>query len=158
EGYGLLPSISPDGKRVYYLRRASGARRGLTGELWVADLESGQRGRLFPDFLMRHYSISADGQRVVFVVSDDKGRHPVWLAALDGRSAPRQLTTIAGWKAYFSVGGYIVLKGEEKGTRSVYRVKESGGELEKLLRIDSALSLFAVSPDGKWVVIPGSGD
>jgi Tol biopolymer transport system component len=27
----------------------------------------------------------ADGQRVVFVASDDTGRSPVWLAALNGR-------------------------------------------------------------------------
>ena len=51
----------------------------------VADLESGQRQRLLPDFLMRHYTISADGRRVVFVASDDAGRTPVWLAALNVR-------------------------------------------------------------------------
>ena len=66
----------------------------MSGELWVADLESGQRQRLLPDFLMQHYTISADGQRVVFVGPDDAGRSPVWLAALDGRSAPRQVTAI----------------------------------------------------------------
>ena len=91
EGYALLPSVSPDGKKLYYLLRAGGARHFVSGELWVADLESGQRQRLLPDFLMQHYTISADGQRVVFVVADEAGRSPVWLAALDGRSAPRQV-------------------------------------------------------------------
>ena len=73
EGYGLLPSISPDGKKLYYLLRAGGARHFARGELWVADLGSGQRQRLLPDFLVRHYAISADGQRVVFVVSEERG-------------------------------------------------------------------------------------
>jgi len=86
----------------------------VSGELWVADLESGQRQRLLPDCLMQHYAISADGQRVVFVVSDDTGRSPVWLAALNGRSAPRQVTK-DGQEAYFGAGGYLVFVGEEKG-------------------------------------------
>ena len=81
EGFALLPSISADGKKLYYLRRA-GARSIVNGELWVADLESGQRERLLPDFLMRHYSISPDGQRLVFVAAEESGKNPVWLAAL----------------------------------------------------------------------------
>jgi hypothetical protein len=120
----------------------------VSGELWVADLESGQRQRRLPDFLMSHYAISADGQRVVFVASDDTGRSPVWLAALNGRSAPRQIATTDGWKAYFA-GGYVVFFGVEKGTKFVYRVKEDGSELQKVVRIDSAALLFSASPDGK---------
>src|SRR5207247_6988258 len=122
EGYGLLSSVSSDGRKLYYMLRAGGARHFVSGELWVADLESGQRQRLLPDFLIRHYAISADGQRVVFVVSDDTGRSPVWVAALNGRSAPRQVTTNDGRKAYFAAGGYVFFMGEEKGTRFVYRV------------------------------------
>ena len=56
--------------------RAGGARNFLTDELWVADLESGQRERLLPDFRLRHYNISADGERIVFVAADEKGRTP----------------------------------------------------------------------------------
>ncbi len=111
EGYAFLPSISPDGKKLYYLVRAGGARTFMTGSLWVADLESGQRQRLLADFQMRHYTISPDGQRVVFVASDDAGRTPVWLAALDGRSAPRRLTAMdRSYVAYFGARGDVVLR------------------------------------------------
>ena len=58
EGFALFPSLSPDGKKLYYLLRAGGARSWMSGELWVADLESGQRQRLLPDFLMQHYTVS----------------------------------------------------------------------------------------------------
>jgi WD40 repeat protein len=59
EGDGFLPTISPDGTKLYYLVRAKGARNiRMSGELWVADLESGQRQRLLPDFLMQHYTMS----------------------------------------------------------------------------------------------------
>src|SRR5262249_39778972 len=80
EGFGVLPSISPDSKKLYYLMRAAGLRHFIRGELWVADVVSGHRQRQLPDFLMQHYAISADGQRVVFVAADDKGRSPVWVA------------------------------------------------------------------------------
>lgn len=156
EGYGLLPSVSPDGKKLYYLLRAGGVRHFVSGELWVADLESGRHQRLLPDFLMKHYAISADGQRVVFVRSGDKGHAPVWLAALDGRSVPREVTTKDAWKAYFVAGGYLVFMAEEK--KVVYRIKEDGSELQKVVRIESSAPLFSVSPDGKWIAIPDSTD
>src|SRR5262249_55420241 len=108
EGYGLSPSVSPDGKKLYYLLRAGEAPHFASGELWLADLESGERRRLFSDFLMRHYAISADGQRVVFVAPDDAGRSRVWLAALNGRAAPRQIAK-GGWKAYFAGAGFIMI-------------------------------------------------
>jgi Tol biopolymer transport system component len=158
EGYALLPSVAPDGRKLYYLLRAGGERHFVSGELWVADLESGQRQRLLPDFLMQHYAISADGQRVVFVAADDTGRSPVWLATLDGRSAPRQVTTQDGWKASFGAGGDVVFLGVENGIKFVFRVREDGSDLQKILRFDSPSTLFNVSPDGKWVAIPGSSD
>jgi dipeptidyl aminopeptidase/acylaminoacyl peptidase len=155
EGYGLLPSVSPDGKKVYYLLRKS-AHHFVSGELWVADLESRQRQRLFPDFLMKHYAISPDGQRVVFVVSGHRARSPVWVANLDGVSAPRQVTTTDSWRAYFAPGGYVVFAGEVQ--KAVYRVKEDGTELQKLISVESFGALFSVSPDGKWLVIPKEAD
>jgi dipeptidyl aminopeptidase/acylaminoacyl peptidase len=150
EGYAFLPSVSPDGKKLYYLVRAGGARNFVTGGLWVADLESGQRQRLLPDFQMQHYTISADGQRVVFVASDDAGRTPVWLAALNGRTAPRRLTTIDSWTAYFGAPGEVVFAGEEKAVGFIYRIKDDGSELQKMLPTPN-LFPYGVSPDGQWV-------
>ena len=39
EGFAFLPSISPDGKKLYYLVRAGGVRNWISGGLWVADLD-----------------------------------------------------------------------------------------------------------------------
>jgi hypothetical protein len=82
----------------------------------------------------------------------------VWLAALDGRSAPRQVAANDAWKAYLVAGGYVTFVGEEKGMKFVYRVKEDGSELQKVVRIESAGALFSASPDGKWVAIQGAPD
>jgi Tol biopolymer transport system component/predicted Ser/Thr protein kinase len=157
EGYGLLPSVSPDGEMLYYLVRARGARNVVSGELWVANLESGQRQRLLPDFLMQHYAISSDGQRVVFVVADDTGHSPVWLAALTGRSAPRRVTTQDGWKAFFGAGNEVLFVGEDNGAKVIYRVKEDGSELQRVVGTASG-AVFSVSPDGKWVLVSSSTD
>src|SRR5262249_2185178 len=70
---------------------------------------------------------------------------------------PRQVTTNDGRKAYFLANGYVVFTGEENGTWFVYRVKEDGSELQKVVRIRNPLSLSSAAPDGKWLVIqPGS--
>lgn len=155
EGYAFMPSISADGKRLYYLLRAGASRHFVRGEFWVADLESGQRQRLLPDFLMQHFAISSDGQRVVFVRADDTGRYPAWLAALNSSSPPRQVTTKDASRAYFGGANYLFFVGVDTGPKFIYRVKEDGSELQQIVNTSSE---FGVSPDGKWVVIQGSGD
>ena len=150
EGFAFFPTVSPDGKKVYYLVRAGGAQNFMTGGLWAADLDSGQRQRLLPDFQMRHYTISADGQRVVFVAADEKGLTPVWLASLNGRTAPRRLTTIDSSEAYFGAPGEVVFAGKEKAVIFIYRIKDDGSELQKMIPTPMLMP-FGVSPDGRWV-------
>jgi Tol biopolymer transport system component len=163
EGFALFPSLSLDGKKLYYLLRAGGARSWMSGELWVADLESGQRQRLLPDFLMQHYTVSPDGQRVVFVVADDTGRAPVWIASLDRGSAPRQVAASEGLMAFFGAGGDVLFVGRENGNIFIYRVKDDGNESPKVVpaplyqgrQLDFTGGVPAVSSDGKWVVVQG---
>jgi Tol biopolymer transport system component len=150
EGWALLPSFSPDGKQLYYLMHV-GARTAVNGELWVTDLQSGQRQRLLRDFRMRHYTISPDGERVVFCAADSAGRAPVWLARLDGQVAPRQLTKIDAYTAFFAGSADIVFLG---GT-VVYRIKEDGTDLQRIVS-EPMPFLENVSPDGRWVVGWGS--
>jgi Tol biopolymer transport system component len=149
EGYGLLPTISADGKKLYYMVRAAGLGSFISGGLWVADLESGQRQRLLRDFRMQNYDISADGQRVVFVAADPTVQSPLWLAPLDGRSAPRRLVESDVIYAFFGASGDVFFAARENQTNFIYRVKEDGSELKKFVQ---ASNLFGVSPDGQWVV------
>jgi WD40 repeat protein len=150
EGFAFFPTVSPDGTKVYYLVRAGGARNFIAGGLWAADLDSGQRQRLLPDFQMVHYSVSADGQRVVFVAADDDGRTPVWLASLDGRIAPRRLSNIDGWVAYFGAPGEVVFAGVEQQQSFMFRINDDGSGLQKISPTPMLLP-FSVSPDGRWV-------
>jgi dipeptidyl aminopeptidase/acylaminoacyl peptidase len=151
EGYGFRPTISPDARKLYYLVRVLGSRSWISGGLWVADLESGQRERLLPGFEMQFYSISPDGERVVFVAVDKGGRSPVLLAALNGRTPPRRLGTIDGAMAFFGAPGEVVF-GSQEQTPLIYRINEDGSGLQKLNATPMLLP-FAVSPDGRWVPV-----
>ena len=149
EGYVFMPSLSADGKKLYYLVRSYGLRTWNQGGLWVADLETGQRQRLFADVQMIHYSISADGQRVVFVSVDEEGRNPVWLSSLNGQRPPRQISTMDAAAAFFGAPGEVLFGGQQDFM--VYRVKDDGSELQKV--ITTPLLPLAVSPDGQWIAV-----
>jgi dipeptidyl aminopeptidase/acylaminoacyl peptidase len=150
EGYSFWPSISPDGKKLYYLVRTGGTESYIKGGLWVTNLDTRQRQRLLPDFQMQRYSISPDGQRVVFTAVEEAGRTPVWLAFLNGQTAPQRLTTMNSWEAYFGAPGEVVFEGDEKGIAYIFRVKEDGSEVQKMILTPFLISQ-GVSPDGRWV-------
>jgi serine/threonine protein kinase len=147
EGYSFAPSISPDGKKVYYLIREGGTTSFIAGGLWSVDLESGQREHLIPDFQIRQFHVSPDGQRVAFIPSGKDGRSPVWIAFLDGKTAPRQVSAMDSWQVYFGAPGELIF---EDGNLLAHRVKEDGTGLESLLNT-AGIFLFAVSPDGRWI-------
>jgi Tol biopolymer transport system component len=153
EGYASLPQFSADGKKLYYLLRSRANRRFVSGELWVANLETGQRERLLPDFLMEHYDVAADGSRIVFAAIDEAGHSPVWLATLDGRTAPRRLATIDATRTFFGASGDVYFLGaEDEIKKFVYRVREDGSVLQKALPIPVAY-FYDVSPDAKSLAV-----
>jgi Tol biopolymer transport system component len=154
ESYSFLPSFSADGKKLYYIVRNGGGLLAAYGNLWATDLESGQRQRLLADFQMWHYSISRDGKRVVFAAPKETGRPGVWLAALDGSSAPRQFSSSFGLTAFFGREGDVFYSAFEKQEElgAVYRVKEDGGDLRKAIP-QPTYFLHGVSPDGKYLAV-----
>ena len=150
EGYAFLPSLSADGKKLFYVLRTGVQWHFARGALWTLDLESGQRDRLLPDFLMEQYNVSSDGKRLVFISADAAGRSSIWAATLDGRSAPRRLTSQYATGAFFGADGDVIFLGEEHGSSFIYRVKEDGSGLQKVVS-NPVEFLYSVSPDGKWV-------
>ena len=150
EGYGFRPSVSHDGRKIYYLVRAASTGSFISGELWVADLTSGQKQRLLPDFAMHYFSISRDGQQVTFA-ADREGQSGVWLARLDAKTPPRQLATMAAWETYFGRAGEVIFTaGESSGRLFVYRVNEDGSGLEKMIATSNIFP-FSASPDGEYI-------
>jgi hypothetical protein len=76
----------------------------------------------------------------------------VWLAALDGRSAPRRLTPRDASRAFFGAGNDVFFVGEDDGVKFVYRVKDDGSDAEKIVRTSNTTG-FNVCPDGTCVVV-----
>ena len=153
QGYAFQPSFSADGKRLYYLQRARANRRFVSGELWVVDLETGTRGHLLSDFLMEHYNVAADGNRIVFVALDEAGHSLLWIAALDGSSPPRRLSTLDCVRALFGIQDDVYFVGGETiATPFLYHVNADGSGLQKVLP-NPILFLYDVSPDGKWLAV-----
>jgi len=147
-GYAFLPTFSPDGRRMCYLQRSKANRRFVSGELWATDIASGARERLLGDFLMEHYSLSADGSHIVFVSINDAGRSELWLAALDARTAPVRLASFDNVvRALFHPDGHVLFVGGERGAPFLYRIAQDGSGLQKLLPTPVTF-IFGVAPDG----------
>jgi DNA-binding winged helix-turn-helix (wHTH) protein/Tol biopolymer transport system component len=150
EGYASLPRFSPDGKKLYFLLRSRANRRYVSGELWAANLETGQHERLLPELLLEDYSISPDGSRIVFVVTSDDGDSRVWLGTLEGGTAPRRLSTIDANRAFFGSGGEVFFTGGEYGKRFVYSASEDRPDPQKAIP-NPIIYAYDVSPDAKAV-------
>jgi Tol biopolymer transport system component len=151
EAFSFQPAFSADGKKLYYLVRTAGGLLSAFGGLWVIDLDSGKRQRLLPEFKMWSYSISRDGKRVLFAAERKTGNSGVWLAALDGRSAPRQFTSDPAVAAYFGANGDIFYSLVEQAGFGVYHVNEDGSGLRRMM----AGGLNGVSPDGRYLAVSG---
>ena len=153
QGYAFQPSFSADGKHLYYLQRSRTNRRFVSGELWVVNLETGTRERLLPDFLLEHYSLSADASRIVFIALDDRGHSPLWVAALDGSSPPHQLSSLDCVRALFGTQNDVYfVGGETTATPFLYHINTDGSGLQKIMP-NQVLFLYDVSPDGKWLAV-----
>jgi hypothetical protein len=129
--------------------RANGLRAWNQGVLWVADLDTGRHQRLFSGGQLLYYSLSADGQRIVFVTIDDRARSPVWVAPLKNPNAARQITTANASFAYLGAPGEVMFGGAEDF--AIVRITEGGGEPQKV--IPTPLMPLSVSSDGEWIAV-----
>jgi DNA-binding winged helix-turn-helix (wHTH) protein/Tol biopolymer transport system component len=151
EGYASSPRFSPDGNRLYYLLRSGANRRYVSGELWSANLETGKRERLLPEFLLADYSVSRDGNRILFVTIADDGATSVWMALLDGRTVPYRLSNVTAERAFFGADGEVFFLGaDETNRRFLYRIHEDGSDLQKAI-LDPIVDVYDVSPNGQSV-------
>ncbi len=159
QGFSFLPSLSSDGESLYYLERSRASRRFVSGELWTVSLETGQRRRLLTDFLMEHYSLSSDGNRVLFISVEETGSSQLWIAPLNGSASPHKLASSEySDRALFDPHGGVLFVGKEQGTSYLYHINEDGTGLQKLLP-EEVVYLYAVSPSGDAVAVwLGNGD
>jgi len=158
EGFAMLPtmlSTMPSGDRMFYLMR-TGSRGYASGELWALNPATGEKAHVLPGHVMATYSISGDGRRVVFTSSGNASDDGIWVADLDGRTAPRQLIRGAGLRAFFGGAGEIVYIGLQGERRYLFRMRPDGSHVEQI-RPEPIKNLITVSPDGRWAVVVPAG-
>jgi hypothetical protein len=156
EGNTFDGTFSVDGKQLYYLK--SGEQQEKT-ELWSMDLASGRSERVVPGYDLepgfngKNYTVSRDGQRVAFVMKDEKGVSHLWVSSTDHRTSPRELNSEEDEDApSFLPNGDLIYRAHEGGKSYLYTRRQDGSGRKKL-REQPILSLHAVSPDGRRSVV-----
>lgn len=156
EGYSYEPKFSPDGRSLYYLKKA------LPGssptELWRADITSGRREVLLPGIAVQAnpspaYDISPDGRQIVATGLDNRGKPRLWVVNTDRSAPPRQIPGIEGDLPFFGIHGEIFFHFHESGLASAFvsRVGTDGAGLRKIT--DEPITLLkGISPDRRWLL------
>ena len=153
EGNAAYPKFTSDGKKLCYRIVKEVPRFGTNrdpGEVWVADLGSGQSEPLAPGFQPVDYDISPDGQLVVMEAPDKEGKPRLWLTSLNKRSPPKQIPSVQGRHALFGPSNEIFFVGMDGPSGFAYRVRPDGTGLRKAVE-QPVLSLTTVTPDGNWI-------
>ena len=105
-------------------------------------------------------AVSPDGKRVAFTLrttdlAANRGRTDVWLVSADG-SGLRRLTAheAADSQARWSSDGHwIFFLSTRSGSAQVWRIAADGGEAEPVTRLARDVEAFAVTPDGRGLVV-----
>jgi hypothetical protein len=160
EGFATVPGLgfvgfgsgryafSRDGRRLFYLVRKEGSRAFQSGELWMADLESGRSEAVLPGVFLSNFDIAPDGKRVAYSSLNAGGSMRVWIASLDRRTPPQQITTFEADFPYFGLAGTLFFRGREGDSDILYGVELM---TRKPRRISEKPGLF--SPDGQWLLM-----
>lgn len=149
EGDTTAPSLSPDGRSLYLLM--SNGPNGKR-ELWVRDIATGHMSKVLPDVPMQEYTMSQDGKMVAYIGNDAGSNTGLWVAPTDRRSPPVRLSSSSGDDSpLFLPDGDLIFRSSEGGSNYVYRMKANGSD-RRMVVSQHILDLYAISPDGRWVV------
>jgi len=146
------PSISPDGKRVAYLKFREAGKSDLKSELWVSDLDGGNKTRLASAALLVTGDWSFDSARFVFMENTPK-QNKAYIVRADGRDL-RQVDRVAGWIGWIAWsrdGETIYLSSNEGDSkRMIWKASSTGFGVEQLLK--DGCTVTDVAPDGKHLL------
>ncbi|MGA3225024.1 MAG: protein kinase [Acidobacteriaceae bacterium] len=156
EKFAYLPSLSADGRTLYYLARKR-LDAFLSGELWLVDLHSGHKEQLVPEISIGRYSVSPDGKKVTFTRADSDNHSGIWIWFLDRHASPRQLVTPEADNPIFARNGEIFFSMKQGGFNYIFRMKEDGTDLRKAIP-DPVGHLISLSPDDRWIVASAHSD
>jgi eukaryotic-like serine/threonine-protein kinase len=151
EGIAARPQFAPDGKKLFFLvlTYTQYAQGFISGELFVADVATGEINKLIPGVQMSGYSVSSDGKQVVFAAYDKERRPHLWSATIDHSVPPRQLFPEEGDEPLCAPGGIVYYRARQSGINQLFRYKPDG--THEKVNFPAVNELQHISPDGKWV-------
>jgi DNA-binding winged helix-turn-helix (wHTH) protein/Tol biopolymer transport system component len=159
EGYAEAPSLSPDGTRLFYLARLRGRGHFSAGlypndDLWMVDLHTNRAAPLLSSFPVTGYSVAPDGQRVACSALDGAGKSHLWIAWIDRREPPKQISSRLSESEdipIFASNGDLFYRGSDGASHYLYRIRKGENAAEKVIQ-DAIVEPQSVSPDGRWAV------
>ena len=161
EGYALVPRLSRDGTRVFYLLvrdwwLSARGRVAASAELRSLDPKSGKSESVLSGMSVSDYEISRDEKEVAFTTTDGNGTSQIWWAALDRRTPPRQIAQ-GGDQVSFGPEEDLVFRSVAENN-ALIRIKKDGTGRSRVTAA-TVIDKFGLSPDGKWVIasLAGSG-
>ncbi len=154
EGYALVPRLSRDGTRVFYLLvrdwwLSARGRVAASAELRSLDPKSGKSESVLSGISVSDYEISRDEKEVAFTTTDGNGTSQIWLAALDRRTPPRQIAQ-GGDRVSFGPEEDLVFR-SVADNNTLIRIKKDGTGRSRVTAA-TVIDKFGLSPDGKWVI------
>jgi Tol biopolymer transport system component len=147
------PRVSSDGKRVAFETRDPSGPDGP--RLWIAELSNiaGRRPLALVAGPMNWAPMwTPDGERLVFIVSGERGDAVYWRQADGTGNAEHLIDTRAaeGWNAGATQLRFLTLKGNRDYGISLFDMKSRS--VTRLVDWpDSAQHSSSMSPDGKWM-------
>jgi hypothetical protein len=150
EGSAFHAMLSPDGKRLFFLRRQGASPN--ENELWSRDLASGRSDALVTGQSIQNFFLSPDQTLVAFSVREGNASQ-IFLAPLD-RSSPPRLVAQGGDIVTMSSGGDLIFRQLGEKANYLARIHPDGSGLERILDTPIA-ERFGASPDGEWVSVSG---
>ena len=161
EGYAFAPQLTADATVLYYLQANRGRTVGASKQepqreqeetkLIRVDLQTGGSQEILSGVSIVDFSISNDGQQVLYAARGHDGHSHLWLMSMDRRLPPKQITTSGDDdEAYLLASDDVFFRRLENGAYYAYRMKTDGSELSKVLP-NPIIHLPGVSPDGQWL-------
>lgn len=155
EGFASSPQFSRDGKHLFFmvLNYAEASMGFTNGQLYSANLESGQLESVVPGVRMSSYSLAPDSDKVAYAAYDSAYHPHVWVAPVDRSAPPRQLFEEEADQPLFGTQGVIYYRSHRKNQNLLYRYRPDG--TRERVNYPRVNELNGISPDGKWVLAWG---